>query len=95
MLRAQIKQYTAVQNRNIPVFIPRCKNHCPQRGDTQKTRCDSDFLRTNMLADYLDKMSTDVNYIAYIEEEEDYQSYFQLFIVIAIFIYMFYAPKDR
>lgn len=63
-----------------------------RRQNTYKTKCDADFLRTNMLADYLDKMSTDVNYITYIEEEDDY---LQLLIVIGIFIYMFYAPKEQ
>ena len=53
-----------------------------------RLRCNNDFLRTNMMADYLDKMSTDINYITYVEENEE-QSYLQLLIIICILVYMF------
>jgi hypothetical protein len=51
----------------------------------------SDFLRTNVMADYLDKMSTDINYITYTEDlvEDDGLQYFQMCIIIGIIIYMF------
>lgn len=79
---------------HLPFHRPICYyRHRLKHGNRPK--CDADFLRTNMLADYLDKMSTDVNYITYIEEEDDHHSYIQLLIVIAIFVFMFYAPKDR
>ncbi len=58
-----------------------------------RLRCDRDFLRTNMMADYIDKMSTDINYITYVEENEE-ESYLQLIIIIGLLLYMF-LDKDR
>jgi hypothetical protein len=46
------------------------------------------YLKTNVMADYLDKMSTDVNYITYIEENEE-ECHIQVFIIIVLLIYMF------
>lgn len=94
MLRCKLN--INIINQKQICFIPRCYYRCNTKTNRPiKTNCDADFLRTNMLADYLDKMSTDVNYITYIEEEDDHQSYIQLLVVIAIIIFMFYAPKDR
>lgn len=97
MLRG-IKKVCSIKDRNMVFSYSRSRPRFQsyhRNVNTQKIKCDADFLRTNLLADYLDKLSTDVNYISYIEEEDDHQSYIQLFIVIAIFIFMFYAPKDR
>lgn len=53
---------------------------------------DSDFLRTNVMADYLDKLSTDANYIAYTEDlEENPMQYIQACVVIWILVYMYFA----
>ena len=47
-----------------------------------------DFIRTNVMADYLDKMSTDIYHISQIEEDET-EAWIQLAIIIVILIYMF------
>lgn len=54
-------------------------------------RVDNDYIRTNVMADYLDKLSTDVNYISHVEDElEDNQwQYIQACIVLGILVYMF------
>lgn len=58
----------------------------------RKNRCyGSDYFRTNMMADYLDKLSTDINYITYMEEEDcdSSMAYLNMIIVIVLLLYMF------
>lgn len=66
----------------------------------KKTRIhcnNADFMRTNMMADYLDKLSTDINYITYLEQEDtddNLMSYLHLLIIIFLLCYMFISkPK--
>ena len=63
---------------------------------TVRRKCISgDYLRTNVMADYLDKLSTDVNYITYIEETDEDVCYLQVIIVIGIIIYMFFSDYTK
>ena len=63
----------------------------------QKSVYGSDYLRTNMMADYLDKMSTDINYITYLDDDDtdNSESYIQLIIIIAILLYMFWSSSNK
>jgi len=47
-------------------------------------------MRTNVMADYLDKMSTDIYHISQIEEDET-EALIQLAVIILILVYMFFC----
>jgi len=53
-----------------------------------------DYIRTNVMADYLDKMSTNVYHYSDIEEDET-EAWIQLAVIIGILIYMFICPGDK
>jgi hypothetical protein len=57
------------------------------------------YLKTNMMADYIDKLSNDINMIT-IQEENDndehsckYISYLNTIIILAVLLYMFWNNK--
>ncbi len=45
------------------------------------------------MADYLDKMSTDIHHITCTEEDET-EAWIQLAVIIGILVYMFICPRD-
>lgn len=56
----------------------------------------SDFAKTNVLSDYIDKTYTDVNYVSYIEEDGDEgAAVLQVCIIVAVLVYMFWASKPK
>jgi len=69
----------------LPFLIKKTKSL--QKPITRR-RVSKDFIRTNVMADYLDKMSTDIYHISQIEEDET-EAWIQLAIIIIILIYMF------
>lgn len=74
---------------------PPCKKVL--RGGKSKCTYGSDYLRTNMMADYLDKFSTDINYITYFEDEDCDSSiaYWNTLIVLLILAFMFVDYFNR
>ena len=63
---------------------------------TVRPQCISgDYLRTNVMADYLDKLSTDVNCITYTEEADDDMCYIQVVVVVGILMYMFMSENTK
>lgn len=93
------RSHRVVSRRSIPVsdnvttssdFIPETER---DREAVNASSCSygADYLRTNMMADYLDKLSTDINYITYFEDEDSDTSmaYWNAVIVILILMFMF------
>ena len=89
LLQKRFTQFvTPAQKHNI------CKTHAHIKRLAPVRSYDAIFMRTNMMADYLDKMSTDINYITYLDDEEnDSCAYFQLLLIICLLIYMFFDKK--
>jgi hypothetical protein len=83
-----------MQYKKIDLQIPRINNISRKfsvvKAKTQKNNIA--FCRTNMLGDYIEKLSTDINMISYSEEgyECKYIAMINACIIIIIMLYMFF-----
>jgi hypothetical protein len=76
-----------------PLLNTNCRN---KSFAVQCSYDDKDFLRTNILADYLSQYSTDINCITYIEDVEDEGIHIlHTCIIIGILIYMFWDNSNQ
>lgn len=81
------------------VIIPRNKWRCANKQPT--TMYDNiAFFRTNVIADYIDKFTNDINMVALSESNDPefqckYVAHFNAILIIALILFMYFDNSDK
>lgn len=83
------KRFNIKNTRSYPITITRCNN---------KTVNNASFARTNVIGDFIEKYTSDVNMLHQIENEEyscKYVALFNSILIIGLIIFMFFDSSQK